>query len=152
MVSFTPWPLYLQGKRPWYPLDRRLGGPHNPSGQHEEEKILDCTRTRGSQDSIVGIATGYELDDRGAGVQVPVGSRIFSSPHHPDWVWGPPNLLHSGYPGVKQPGREVNHLPPASAEVKKMCICTSTPPIHPRGTTLPFFIGTRTPTPRSFSP
>jgi hypothetical protein len=25
MVSFTPWPLYPQGKSPWYPLDRRLG-------------------------------------------------------------------------------------------------------------------------------
>jgi hypothetical protein len=30
-----------------------------------------------SRDSSVGIATGYGLDDQGAGVQVPVGSRIF---------------------------------------------------------------------------
>jgi hypothetical protein len=30
-------------------------------------------------DSVVGIATGYGLDDRGVGVQVPAGSRIFSS-------------------------------------------------------------------------
>jgi hypothetical protein len=27
----------------------------------------------------VGIATGYELDDRGVGVRVPVGSTIFTS-------------------------------------------------------------------------
>jgi hypothetical protein len=27
MVSFTPRPLYPQGNRPRYPLDRRLGGP-----------------------------------------------------------------------------------------------------------------------------
>jgi hypothetical protein len=27
------------------------------------------------------------------GVQVPVGSRIFSIPRRPDWIWGPPNLL-----------------------------------------------------------
>jgi len=27
VVSITPWPLYSQGKSPWYPLDRRLGGP-----------------------------------------------------------------------------------------------------------------------------
>jgi hypothetical protein len=27
MVSFTPRPLYSQGKRPRYPLDRKLGGP-----------------------------------------------------------------------------------------------------------------------------
>jgi hypothetical protein len=25
VVSFTPHPLYLQGKSPWYPLDRRMG-------------------------------------------------------------------------------------------------------------------------------
>jgi hypothetical protein len=29
MVSFTPWPLNPQGKSPWYPLDRRLGGPQS---------------------------------------------------------------------------------------------------------------------------
>jgi hypothetical protein len=31
-----------------------------------------------SRDSVVGIATGYGLDNRGVGVRVPVGSRIFS--------------------------------------------------------------------------
>jgi hypothetical protein len=25
VVSFTPQPLYPEGKSPWYPLDRRLG-------------------------------------------------------------------------------------------------------------------------------
>jgi hypothetical protein len=33
-----------------------------------------------SRDSVVGIATGYGLDDKGVGIWVPVGSRIFSSP------------------------------------------------------------------------
>jgi hypothetical protein len=46
--------------------------------------------------SVVGIATGYGLDNRGIGVRVPIGSRIFSSPHLPDWLWGPPNLLSNG--------------------------------------------------------
>jgi hypothetical protein len=32
VVSFTPRPLYPQGKSPWYPLDRRLGGPQIQSG------------------------------------------------------------------------------------------------------------------------
>jgi hypothetical protein len=32
------------------------------------------------------------------------------------------------FPGVKRPGREADHSPPASAEVKKMWIYTSTPP------------------------
>jgi len=31
-------PLYPQGKSPWYPLDRRLGGPQSCSGQGGEEK------------------------------------------------------------------------------------------------------------------
>jgi hypothetical protein len=44
-----------------------------------------------SRDSVVGIATGSELDDRWVGVRVPVGSRIFSSPRRPDRLWGPPN-------------------------------------------------------------
>jgi hypothetical protein len=52
-----------------------------------------------SRDSAVGIATGYGLEDRGVGVQVPVGSRIFSSPRHPDRLWGPPSLLFNGYRG-----------------------------------------------------
>jgi hypothetical protein len=34
----------------------------------------------------------------------------------------------SYFPGVKRPGREVDHSPPTSAEVKKMWIYTSTPP------------------------
>jgi hypothetical protein len=30
--------------------------------------------------SAVGIASDYGLDDRGVGVRVPVGSRIYTSP------------------------------------------------------------------------
>jgi hypothetical protein len=46
-----------------------------------------------NRDSAVGIAIGYGLDDRGAGVRVMVGSRIFSFPRRPDRFWGP----HNGY-------------------------------------------------------
>jgi hypothetical protein len=80
----------------------------------------------------VGIATAYGLDDRGVGVRVPVGSKIFCAPRRPDRLWGTTNLLSSGYrgiflPGVKLPGREADQSPPTSTEVKKMWIYTSTP-------------------------
>jgi hypothetical protein len=50
-----------------------------------------------SRDSAFGIATAYLLDDRGVGVRVPVGSRIFSSVRRPGWLWSPPSHLSNGY-------------------------------------------------------
>jgi hypothetical protein len=38
VVSFTPRPLYPQGRSPWYSLARRLGGPQSLSGRGGEEK------------------------------------------------------------------------------------------------------------------
>jgi hypothetical protein len=55
-----------------------------------------------SRVSVVGIATGYGLDDRGVGVRVPVESRI--SPNRPDRLWGLPNLLSNGYRGISLQG------------------------------------------------
>jgi hypothetical protein len=61
-----------------------------------------------SRDSAVGIATGYGLEDWEVVVQVPVGSRIITSPCRPDRLWGPPNLPYNGYrelfPGGKAAG------------------------------------------------
>jgi hypothetical protein len=57
-----------------------------------------------SRDRVVSIATGYGLDDRGVGVRVPVGSRIFSS-RRPDRFWGPPNHLPNGYRGSFAEGK-----------------------------------------------
>jgi hypothetical protein len=97
---------------------------------------LECTMQwvnyKLQRDSAVGIATGYGLDDRGVGVRVPVGSRIFSSPRRPDWFLGPTQSPIQWIPGalslgVKRQGREVDHLPPASAEVKKTWTYTCTP-------------------------
>jgi hypothetical protein len=85
-----------------------------------------------SRDSVARIAAGYGLVDRGAGVRVPVGSRIFisqivqigSGVHPTSYTMG----TGGTFPGVNRPGREADHLPPTSVEVKKMWIKTSTPP------------------------
>jgi hypothetical protein len=59
--------------------------------------------------SVVGIATGYELD--GPGIESRWGP------------WGPPSLLYNGYrlfPEVKErPGRDADTSPPSCALVKK---------------------------------
>jgi hypothetical protein len=86
----------------------------------------------GRRGGVVGIATGYGLDDRGVRVREPVGPRIFSSPPSPHRLWGPPNLLYNGYrglfPGVKRPWREADHSPPISAEVNNTWTYIHTPP------------------------
>jgi hypothetical protein len=50
----------------------------NPEGSFNQVTIKSRSR-----DSIVGIATGYGLVDRGVGVRVPVGSRILSTSSRP---------------------------------------------------------------------
>jgi hypothetical protein len=86
-----------------------------------------------SRNSAVGIATGYELDERGVGVRVPVGGNNFhfcmSSISALRPTQPPVQRVQRAFSlGVKRPGREDNHSPPTSAEVKKNCVYTSTPP------------------------
>jgi hypothetical protein len=47
---------------------------------------------------------------------IPVGGEIFRT--RPDRSWGPPSLLYGSFPGLKRPGRGVDHLPPSSTEVE----------------------------------
>jgi hypothetical protein len=54
----------------------------------------------------------------------PGRSKIFSSPHRRDRVWGAPSLLVSG---INRPGREAEPSPPTSAEAKCTWTYTSTP-------------------------
>jgi hypothetical protein len=82
------------------------------------------------RDSSVGIATGYGLDDQGS--SSPGRVKNFSHLHiiqtgsgvHPTYKMG----TESSFREVKRQGREADHSPPTSAEVKKMWIYTSTPP------------------------
>jgi hypothetical protein len=60
VVSFTPRPLYSQGKSPWCKLDRKLGGPQNRSGRHGEEKSPDPTGDSNSDPSVIQpVASRY---------------------------------------------------------------------------------------------
>jgi hypothetical protein len=85
------------------------------------------------RDSLVGITTGYELDDREGRSSSPgrdnnfvfsISSRPALGPTQPPIQWVPGAL----FPGVKRPGSEADHSPPATAEVKKTCIYTTTTP------------------------
>jgi hypothetical protein len=58
---------------------------------------------------------------------------FFSSPPHPDRLWGPPSHLSNSYrgllsPEMKRQGREADHSPPSSGEVKNAWSCASPPP------------------------
>jgi hypothetical protein len=83
---------------------------------------LPVLRRAGIAQSVWRLTTG--LHDRGVGVRFPLGARIFSSPCLLDRSWRPPTFLSNEYrgalsPGIKRLGREADHSPPTSAEVKK---------------------------------
>jgi hypothetical protein len=71
------------------------------------------------------LTTGYDLEDGGIGVRVPVGTRIFSSPVVQTYSvlgltqlriqWVPAAL----YPGAQQPEREADHSLPSSVKARK---------------------------------
>jgi hypothetical protein len=68
--------------------------PSNGSTHYSNILMTDLSR---SQDSTLGIATGYQLDGREVVVRVPVGSRFFSSPCCPHQFWDTSSLLSNGY-------------------------------------------------------
>jgi hypothetical protein len=69
----------------------------------------------------IGIATDYRLDGLGS---IPgKGKKLFCTTQAPHRLWGPPSVLFSGFRGavslrVTQQGREIDHSPQSSAEVK----------------------------------
>jgi hypothetical protein len=94
---------------------------------YSASKIIFEPRKRGDTDSVVGIATVYELYRSGF---EPRWRKIFSLRHtRPDRPWGPLSLLYNGYrgsrPGLRQPGRDGDHSHPPSAEVKCEWLYTS---------------------------
>jgi hypothetical protein len=73
--------LYPQGKNPLYPFDRRLGGPQNRSGRHEEEKnhlplqIIEPKPLSHRACSLVAMPT----------ISAPHAEKVFSLYHHDDY-------------------------------------------------------------------
>jgi hypothetical protein len=101
----------------------------------QKKTCLYSSRFMQRRGSAVGVATGYELDDKGVRVQVPVRSIIFTSPHPSDWLWGPHSLLTNRYhwlshQGMKRQRCEAEHSPPTmnSSKANKTWIYISTPP------------------------
>jgi hypothetical protein len=92
----------------------------------ENEILLIRYRTR---DSSVGIATRYELNGPGIESQWARGTR-------PDRPWGNPasNAMGIGsFPGVRRPGRGVDHSPHLAPRLKTEYSYTSIPPLGLRG-------------------
>jgi hypothetical protein len=69
--------------------------------------------------NVLGIATCYELD--GPGIESRWGER-FSAPVQtgPGAYPASCTMGYGSFPGVKRPGRGVDHPPPSSAEVKEI--------------------------------
>jgi hypothetical protein len=136
--------LHLQGRREsqtsiqqeaigGYVLDS-LFNPENGGNmvlRNIGELLPDCTvhvhvydNGMWSRDRVVGIATGYGLDDREVGVRVVMVQEFFllcivqtgSEVHTTSYTMG----TGSAFPGVKRPGPEADHSLPTNAEVNKM--------------------------------
>jgi hypothetical protein len=83
-----------------------------------------CVFSLKSRDSSFGIATDHWLDDRMIGVRFPVGSGNFSLRHFIQTGSGAhtasyPMGTRGSFPEGKAAGREADHSPPSSAEVKE---------------------------------
>jgi hypothetical protein len=89
----------------------------------------DCVSAVGSRDGSVSIETRLRAGLRGS---IPSSSReFFSSAPRPNRLLGPFSLLSNGYQGFftrgKAAGREADHAPPCSAEVKTAWSYSSAP-------------------------
>jgi hypothetical protein len=82
-----------------------------------------------SRGSAVDVVTAYGLDDLEVGVRVPAWTE-FSLLHIVHTGSGAHPASNQWVPGAKRQGREADHSSPASANIKKMWICTIHSPIR----------------------
>jgi hypothetical protein len=86
--------------------------------------LVAVAKRKKKSHSSVGIALGYGLDERGSRVRFPAEAGNFSLHHR---VQNGSGAHLASYPmgtrslslGLKRPGREADHSPPSSAEVKE---------------------------------
>jgi hypothetical protein len=102
---------------------------------------LFFSQTSLSRDSVVGMETGYGLNNLGVGVKSPgkVNNSLISTSSRPALGSTQPLIQWAQWTlstGVKRSRREADHSPPASAEVRKMWIYISTPPMRLGGVVL----------------
>jgi hypothetical protein len=128
VVSFTTRPLYHQGKSPWHPLDRRLGGPQSRILYRYEPKFnflyslwLVAWGARAAQSMQW---PGYGLDERGS---IPVRGSNFLIATASEPVMGPTQPPVQWVPAALSLGHEADRSPPSSAEVNNVWRYTSTP-------------------------
>jgi hypothetical protein len=89
-------------------------------------QLMQILKLHGTAQSVQGQATGWTARVRFPAVQdfsLLPASRPTPGTTQPPIQW----LAEALSPGVKQPEREADHLPPTSAEVKNTWIYTSTP-------------------------
>jgi hypothetical protein len=103
--------------------------------------FLNVLSSGKSRDGSVGITLGYGLDERGSRVRFPTGAGNSSLHHRVQTSSGAhpasyPMCTRGSFLGVKRPGREADHSPPSSADVKNAWSYTSIPPIRLHGVVL----------------
>jgi hypothetical protein len=87
-----------------------------------------------SVDIATRLRTGRSGFDtrQGLGIFLATACRPALGPTQPPIQWVPGVL----FPGIKWPGREADHSPSSSAEVKNVWSYTTTPPIRHHGVVL----------------
>ena len=98
--------------------------------------FIICTSPESmGRDSSVGMATRYELN--GPGIETRWGAR-FSAPVHigPGTHQATYTMRTGSFPGLKRPGRGVDHSPPSSADAKERAELYLYSPYGPSGPVL----------------
>jgi hypothetical protein len=127
--SLSLYLLSYHGSRLWrssnitFPISLAVLFSRRGQREHFAPWIRSSPESRGSRSSSVSIVTGLR---RTTAVRFLIASgKVFSSQLHPNRLWGPSSLL-SGTgglsTGVKRLGREAEHSPPSTADVKAWSI------------------------------